>query len=164
MLETERFQLKPIEESDAESLFPITSDPEVTKFMRFSKHNNIEETRELIRDYHANNDHAYLVIEKGTSATVGVFAMKVNHENPDDLVLSIYFGREFWGKGANTELSRFFVDNCNRLFGNKTLTAFIVEANQASCHVVEKLGFELSKKMTFENWDGVLHVYTKNFV
>ncbi|OHS98486.1 acetyltransferase [Tritrichomonas foetus] len=163
-IETERFLLRPIVESDANALFEVTSDSEVTRFMRFSKHEKVSDALDLIKDYHKNGDHAFSVIEKKSNEFVGVFCLKINQDDQSDLVLSVYFGRKFWNKGINSELMKYFVANCNKLFGNKSLSAYIVEANQASCHVIEKSGFKLVKTMKFDGWDGTLLLYKLNLV
>ena len=165
MLETERFLLRPIQESDAESLFPIASDAEVTKFLRFDQHKTLQDTIDLIKLYHDHKDIAYSVIEKSTNNYVGVFCLKYNEEDPTDMVLHIYFGRQFWNKGVNSEVLKFFVENSKRLFGLKTLSGYVCEENRASSRVLEKNNFTLVKQFTVtprsSDWNGVVYLYRK---
>ena len=40
--------LRPLTEDDIPTIFSLTSDPEVARFMRFSTHESIQEAEELI--------------------------------------------------------------------------------------------------------------------
>lgn len=49
-LESERLTLRKLKETDAEEVFKNwTSDDEVSKYVRWSTHKNVEETREWLR-------------------------------------------------------------------------------------------------------------------
>ena len=146
-LETDRFLLRPIQDSDAELLFPITSDPNVTRYLRFFAHKTISDTISLIQEYKEHGDHCYCVIEKGTNNFIGVFCLKIDTEDSDNFYLQYYCGSQYWNKGINSELIKYFVENSKRLYGIKTLTSTIADPNIGSIRAVEKNGFTLDKKI-----------------
>ena len=54
-LESERLILRKLKENDAEEVFKNwTSDDEVSKYVRWSTHKNVEETREWLRQEEKN--------------------------------------------------------------------------------------------------------------
>lgn len=59
-METERLQLRPWREEDAEGLYRLASDPEVGPRAGWSPHRNIGESLEVIRTL-LNNDHTWAI-------------------------------------------------------------------------------------------------------
>lgn len=56
VIETERLILRPLKVADAKDAFERwTTDPEVTKFMRYSVHQSIADTKEWLKMEEANN-------------------------------------------------------------------------------------------------------------
>ena len=53
VLETKRLFLTPLYESDAESAFCWTGDAEVSRFMRYARHRDVEVTKAWLREEEA---------------------------------------------------------------------------------------------------------------
>jgi RimJ/RimL family protein N-acetyltransferase len=57
--------------------------------------------------------------------------------------LGYYLAREYWGRGLATEAARAFVDFGFRELGLTRIVSSVEVGNDASKHILEKLGFRL---------------------
>ena len=56
--------LRPLTEDDIPTIFSLTSDPEVARFMRFSTHKSIQEAEDLYREYTSPVSYTHLDVYK----------------------------------------------------------------------------------------------------
>lgn len=167
-LETERLILRKFEEADAERMFLMDSRPEVMKYIGMPPLTDIRETENIItmiRQQYENYGVGRLaVIEKESRLLIGWSGLKflmqeVNgYKNVYDL--GYRFIPEYWGKGYASESARASLD-----FGFNGLKIDIIYAhahceNQASNHVLKKLGFV--KTGEFYEPDGICFWYELN--
>ena len=68
--------LRPLTEDDIPTIFSLTSDPEVARFMRFSTHESIQEAEDLYREYTSPGNYGYMICLKDALTPVGVAALK----------------------------------------------------------------------------------------
>jgi ribosomal-protein-alanine N-acetyltransferase len=82
----------------------------------------------------------YLVVEGESQQTVGVCSFK---GPPIDGALEIayYTFPGFEGRGIGTEMARFLVERARQLPKVKRVIAYTAAENNASTHILEKLGF-----------------------
>lgn len=156
-LETERLKLRPLVISDAEEVFKNwTSDDEVSKYVRWSTHKNIEETKE------------YIILEEKRRKTEGCFnwgiVIKENNEligaiaafpsDDDRYEIGYNIARKHWNNGYTTEAAKEVI---NYLTIEKKIHRFKcshANLNPASGAVMKKVGFKYVKNDFYEKFDG----------
>lgn len=164
-LETERLILRKFEQSDADRLFLLDSNPEVVKYVGTPPSTDIKESEHIIKiiqqQYKDTGVGRLAVIEKESNLLIGWSGLKfiireVNgYENVYEL--GYRFLPEFWGKGYATESAKASLD-----FGFNDLDRDVIYAcahfeNDSSNHILIKLGFE--KTGEFEEPDGLCFWY-----
>jgi len=153
-LETERLILREIVPEDAESFFAMDSDPEVVKYVGIKPLTDINQSIEMIgsirNQYKENGIGRWAVVRKEDGRMIGWSGLKLikeinNHQNIHDL--GYRFTPEYWGKGYATETAIAVLNyGFNEMKLDKIFAYADVE-NEASNHVLRKLGFE--EKETF---------------
>lgn len=164
-LETQRLILRKLEEADYERLFLLDSNPEVMKYIGMPTLSKVEESKEVVKmimqQYQDNGVGRLAVIEKESELLIGWSGLKLNtsevngHQNFYEL--GYRFLPETWGKGYATESGKASLE-----YGFNDLKAEIIYAyahceNQASNHILTKLGFE--KTGEFTEPDGICFWY-----
>lgn len=169
-IETTRLILRRFELSDAEDMLNNwANDSEVTRYLTWQPHGNIEVTKEVIKSwvnsYENNNYYHWAMVTKDFDEVIGsIGLMGVN----DDLLLceaGYCMSKDFWGKGLMTEalraLIKFSFEECNF---NRIQSLHDV-ANPASGKVMQKCGMlsEGILRQSFKNNSGELvdvHMYS----
>jgi len=164
-LETQRLILRKFEETDAERLFLLDSDPEVMKYIGVPPLSDVSESENVIKmiqqQYLDNGVGRLAVIEKESGLLIGWSGLKLitqeinGYNNIYDL--GYRFIPEYWGKGYALESAKASLD-----FGFNDLKAEIIYAhahseNEGSNHILRKLGFE--KTGEFTEPDGICFWY-----
>lgn len=75
-METERLKMRRWEESDSEDLFKYASDPEVGPIAGWPAHQNIEESRYVIKNV-LNGSEAYAICLKEEGKAIGAIELKL---------------------------------------------------------------------------------------
>lgn len=153
-IETERLVLREIIPEDAEAFFEMDSNPEVVKYVGIKPLTNISQSIENIasirNQYIENGIGRWAVICKDDGKLIGWSGLKLikqinNHQNIHDI--GYRFSPEYWGKGFATESSIAVLNYAiNKINLNKVYAYADIE-NEASNHILRKLGFE--EKGTF---------------
>ena len=111
-IQTERLTLRKVCVDDALAIFEgYAQDPEVTRFMIWKPHKNIQETEQFLSAcqelWREEKDFAYAITLKRNSQLIGMFAV-----HPMKLKIEVGYGmaRAFWGKGYMTEALREVID------------------------------------------------------
>jgi RimJ/RimL family protein N-acetyltransferase len=175
-LETKRLILREMTEDDAELLFALDSDPEVTRYIRSHRFtdaasfrlDDANAYRERVRTtymayYEKRNGHGYwATLEKGGGAFVGWFHLR---PGPDyrfakeagycdgDLDLGYRLHKEFWGKGYATEGSGALIRKAFLELGADRVVATALVANVASTRVMEKVGMTRDREVALPGFD-----------
>jgi len=143
-IETERLILRKPCMEDAPAIFTAyAQDPEVTRYMTWRSHRNIEETYRIVAVMLGlwENGKAYscAITLKGSDTVIGMIAA-----HPDGFKVEIGYvlARPHWGRGYMTEAARAIVSallaqpNVYRVFAVCDLQ------NPASARVMEKAGMQ----------------------
>lgn len=149
-IETERLILRELQETDAQGMFDLDSDPAVHQFLGNKPVLTIEQSLADIayiqQQYIQNGIGRWAVIEKDSNQFVGWSGLKLiketynNHCNYYDL--GYRFIKKFWGKGYATESAQasmkygFYTLKLNEIIGIADIE------NIASIKVLEKLGLQ----------------------
>lgn len=118
-LETDRLVLRRFVESDAEAMFNNwASDPEVTKFLTWPTHANIEVTRYVLSTWiplYEKNDyyHWKIILKSNGEEPIGTIHGQVN-EDTESIMIGYCLGRKWWHQGIMSEamaaLVKFFFE------------------------------------------------------
>ena len=131
---------------DAEALFSLASDPEVTRYLSFKPHADLEESRAVLRSWEKAwaelggrltpcRALAYLIEWKGEPVgSLGVLPLRFGDE------LGYALARKAWGQGVMSAAVRGFSDWLLE-YGRPRITATAHVENTASHRVLEKAGF-----------------------
>jgi RimJ/RimL family protein N-acetyltransferase len=145
-LTTERLVLRPLEAGDAERLSTLANDKRIARNL----------TNAFPHPY--SQDDAVAFIGSGGSDlaitskdTVGELPAGLigcmgstsgNGENDDVHQFGYWLTHEAWGNGFATEAARAYLDHLIATQNPRRIEALVYAWNPASCHVLEKLGFE----------------------
>jgi len=145
-IETERLRLRPLAATDADALLALDADPEVRRHVDRpeapTRLELLEHLPRMLRRYGSGGEPTFWAAEEADGgAFCGWFHLRPLEEDPVALDLGYRLRREAWGRGLATEGGRHLVDRAFRLLGAERIVAHTLEANYASRHVLEKLGF-----------------------
>jgi len=151
ILHTERLILRPWEESDAEQLYKLASDPEVGPDCGWKPHETMEESKTTLHQ-RLMNSYTWAIVLKETGEVVGDISLmpfgtsgKARNENEKEI--GFWMGRPYWGKGympeACTELLRHAFED----LGAECVWCAHHDKNPKSARVQEKCGFRFDHRI-----------------
>ena len=112
-IKTDRLTLRRIEFDDAEMMFRNwANDGEVTRYLRWMPHKNVDETRKIIQQWFDDykNDYTYhwgICLEDGEMiGSVGMIATEYDYKAD----VGYCIGRNWWGKGYTSEAVKAVID------------------------------------------------------
>ena len=146
-LETHRLILRRFRIEDAEDMFNNwASDPEVTKFLTWPTHQNIDVTRWVLNDWiprYEDGGYFNWAIEwKETGRVIGGIAAVRLEEAIGEAEIGYNLGRAFWGKGIMPEALRAVMDYLFDTAGVNRICAGHDVNNPKSGRVMEKAGLK----------------------
>nr|AHF23875.1 GCN5-related N-acetyltransferase [uncultured bacterium Contig15] len=146
-LETHRLILRRFRIEDAEDMFSNwASDPEVTKFLTWPTHQNIDVTRWVLNDWIPHyEDGGYFnwAIEwKETGRVIGGITVVRLEEAIGEAEIGYNLGRAFWGKGIMPEALRAVIDYLFDTAGVNRICAGHDVNNPKSGRVMIKAGMK----------------------
>ena len=145
-LDGERLLLKGLEESDAEDVFAIYSDPEVIRYWSSPAYESIEQARNLISEtqnqFRARTMFEWGAEHRGSGRIIGTCTMinvDIAHRRAE---IGYAFAREFWGRGYATEAVELLVAFAFGPMNLHRLEADVHPDNSGSLRLLEKQGFK----------------------
>lgn len=157
MLTTERLILRELVENDAEEMFKNwASDDEVSKYVRWSTHKNVDETKEYIKfeKEQCKKDDYYNwgIVLKRTGELIGAIGAFPSEDKRIEIGYNI--SRKHWNNGYTTEAVK---EVLRYLVYEKNIYRFRCShavLNPASGAVMRKAGFKYSHDAVYEKFDG----------
>lgn len=142
-LRTARLLLRRPKGSDVKSIFNrYASDPEVTRYLGWSRHESISQTRNFIEFSNSEWDRwpagPYLVFSREEKTLLG--ATGFVFETPYRAATGYVFAKDAWGQGYATEALQSIVEIA-KLLNVRRLYAICHTEHRASWRVLEKCGF-----------------------
>jgi RimJ/RimL family protein N-acetyltransferase len=130
---------------DAAALLELAGDPEVTRWFSWGPYTSIDQPLYYIDGLESWRDSGeqldFLVVhrEHGPAGITGL-----NEFSPRDLrcMVGTWFGRRFWGTGANRESKALIAHLAFRVLGLERLGAYADLDNPRSQRALTNLGFE----------------------
>ena len=153
VLKTERLILRPFRESDAEAMFENWAhDPEVTKFLTWTPHKNVEETRALLKLWEEESKrlNVYHWAIELQGELIGDIAL-VSVTDNGTAVTGYCLCKRFWGRGIMTEAYAAVLKYLFEEVGLHRIESCHAVHNPASGKVMEKCGlkYEGTKRKAF---------------
>ena len=147
MLETDRLILRRLELGDAEAMFNNwCNDDEVTRYLPWQTHENIEVTKEVLnmwlKDYDNSYVYRWIVVLKDGNKPIGT--VDVVNKDIDNKVFELghCYSKETWGKGIATEVFKRVISFLFDEAGVEVITAKHNENNPASGKVMQKVNMK----------------------
>ena len=146
IFETARLLVRPWSTDEAEAVFPIYRDPEVTRYLGNSRtHLNLADSREWLARIAARNAAAtgglgmWAAVVKATDQPVGSIGLGPLDGGPE-IEVGYHLGREAWGQGYATELARGALGYGFATLGLTRVVGVTFPENIASQRVLTKAG------------------------
>lgn len=150
LIETPRLILRPLEISDAEAMYAMDSNPNVHKFLWQNPTKDISETIQIIhsvqQQYEQNGIGRFATILKATGEFIGWTGIKFVNDHIENGKTNFYdygyrLNENYWNKGFATEASIAWLDFGFNQMNIQEMNAYTHAKNDASNHVLEKIGF-----------------------
>ena len=144
-LETERLILRPFAVEDAKEMFSNwASDPEVTKYVTWNPHENVEVTKVLleswVKQYEKPERLNFAIVLKENNELIGgidiVGYLGGVHGTP---IIGYVISKKYWGKGITTEACKRVLEYLF-LLGYQEVRIDAEVDNIASNRVIQKCG------------------------
>jgi RimJ/RimL family protein N-acetyltransferase len=140
---TPRLLLRPPRLEDAPAIFArYASDPEVTRFLAWRRHQSVAETRAFVQfsetEWRAHGAGPYLICSRDGEALLGSTGLQF--ESAQRAATGYVLAKDAWGSGYATEALRAMVEVA-RADRFEELDALCHVEHRASTRVLEKAGF-----------------------
>lgn len=114
-LETERLILRRFKLSDAEAMYKNwASSDEVTKYLTWPTHGDIEVTRKLldfwIQSYNDEKNYQWCIELKSIGEAIGSIGVVALNENIEAVEVGYCIGSKFWRQGITTEAFKALIE------------------------------------------------------
>lgn len=139
--------LRYAEPGDADALFALASDPDVTRWFSWGPYMSVDEPRgyiERLADERERGERLDFVID-ATGGTVpgvaGVTGLSELSRRDRRAMVGTWLGREHWGSGANAESKALILHLAFAICGLERVGAYSNPDNARSTRALERLGF-----------------------
>lgn len=160
-LKTDRLFLRKLSLSDVEEYYDkIEKNKEVSKFMLWNPHKDINETRELVSEwvkmYNDIGFYKWAITLKDTEEFIGIIQLLRFNENDNSCEVSYMVGEEYWNKGYTTEALKSVFEFGFKKIKLDSIIADHYSENIASGKVMLKAGMKYTGRIPdrFENEKG----------
>ena len=166
-LEANRIVLRKLELEDAEQIFETwTNDEDVSRYMRWSTHKSVEETKQWLLEEEKNckteGQYTWGIELKETKKLIGSIGAYYREET-DRYEIGYGIAKEYWRKGLTTEAVECMMNYLINKVGIKKFKASHAKENPASGAVMQKVGFRYIKDGYAEKFDKSVGYDTKEY-
>ncbi len=164
-IETERLLIRPVVPADAEAIYRWTSDPEVTRYMIYTTHPNVESTRAWLagRDLSDENSYDLGIALKDTGELVGMGGLV--YEPAEDIWLIGYnLRRDMWGQGIVVKAMEGIIAEIQKRRTIRAIRGEFAVENAKSGRVMEKLGMQYLRDSAYSKFDGSITFPSKIYI
>lgn len=156
ILETNRLILRPFRSEDAENMFHNwASDPEVTKFLTWPTHTNVEVSRYVLSDWiphYAEPDYYHWAITLDGYA-IGSMAVVDHDDRIGKAHIGYCIGRNWWRQGIVSEALQCVINFLFHEVGYQRIEARHDPRNPHSGAVMRKCGMKYEGTMRQSDWN-----------
>lgn len=146
-LTSERTMLRAPHVDDAEAMFDeVASDPEVSRYLSWSPHRGVDETRRVITGlFNVDEDPTWLIETRGTGEFVGACGWR--RPAPHTVELGYCIGRRWWRQGIMSEVAQLLIDEARRDPTVYRVSAYCHVDNAGSAGVLRRCGLALEGRL-----------------
>ena len=146
-IETDRLLLRRIRLEDAEGAYKNwCSNYNVTRYVTWNKHKNVDETKELfktwISEYENNDTFRWIVEIKENHEVIGTIDVVKTNIKDEVAEIGYCYSEKYWNKGYGTEALKAILKYCFLDIGFYLVYAIYMSLNPASGKVMEKSGLK----------------------
>lgn len=147
-LETNRLLLRKFKPEDAQAMFDNwASNPNVTKYLTWGAHDNVEITNMIIHDwvgkYSEANFYQWAIELKELGEPIGTISVVRINEAVNEVEIGYCIGEQWWRHGYTTEAFKRVIDFLFNEVGAKRISAKHDTNNPNSGRVMLKCGLTL---------------------
>lgn len=160
-IETDRFILRDVEESDLQGIFDLDSDSEVHTYLGTPPIKTLEEARQVIQyirsQYATNGIGRWAIIDKKTSDFVGWTGLKFEQELRSDFDyydIGYRLRKKYWGQGIATLTAQKSLQYGFDQMDLDEICGGAEVEHKASNHILQKIGLTYVEQFEY---DGILH-------
>jgi ribosomal-protein-alanine N-acetyltransferase len=134
------------EPGDAPALFALASDPEVTRWFSWGPYTGVGEAEAYVERLAGQRERGeqldFLIVHRqdGPAGVTGLSEFSVRDERA---IVGTWFGRRFWGTGANRESKALVARLAFDVLGLHRLGSYSNPANERSTRALLGVGFRL---------------------
>lgn len=162
-IETERLILRMFRPDDLDELATLFSDPDVVRYVGDGKPVSRDESdralQSIIKHWQTHGFGRWAVIDKRTQKFIGFGGLRSLFGTPE---VVYHLARAEWGKGFATELARAALRFGFENRGFDRIVAITKPLNQASIHVMEKLGMQFEMNTSYYDIEVVQYQITRD--
>jgi len=154
--------LRTVEEDDLAFVQRVRNDPAVRQPLTLNRPANAEQVSEFFENAISSDDGASLLVCRDEEP-MGMVALFDEHDVTGTATLAYWLDPEYWGNGYATEAVGLL---CEHAFAERRLhklRAEVIEPNDGSQRVLEKLGFQREGLLRDEKFVGGEHVDVHRF-
>ena len=129
---------------DAPRLLELASDPAVTQWFSWGPYDALEQPEAYVRTLEAKRENGELLdflVVHPDHGPIGVTGLSELSRRNRHATVGTWFGREYWGSGANSESKALIAALAFRRLGMDRLTAWANTRNGRSQLALERAGF-----------------------
>ena len=161
--ETERLLARKLSENDFDLILPTYQNEQVMQTLGgvISKEDAYKKFKWNLERWEQQGFGSWLWFDKVSNQFVGRAGLRAMElENHPVIEVGYILLPEFWNQGLATEMAKASVEIGFKHLKLKELVAFTLLSNQASQHVMEKMGFKFSHHFIYEGDPHVLYRLT----
>jgi ribosomal-protein-alanine N-acetyltransferase len=132
---------------DADALFArVASDPVVTKYLSWTPHTEVDETRRVISDlFNVGDDHTWVITIRDNGDVIGEFGYR--RPGPRAVELGYCLARRWWGQGLMSEAVRVVLGLLARDPALYRVSATCHVDNTRSARLLQRAGLSLEGRL-----------------
>ena len=144
VIKTKRLMLRPFQKGDAEEMYQNWAhDPEVTKYLTWTPHKSVEETKAIcaLWEEEAKKPNVYHWAMVYAGELIGDITL-LNVGYSETGIVGYCMAKKFWGKGLMTEAFQEVIRFAFEEVGLHRIEGMHVKQNSGSSRVMEKCGLK----------------------
>src|SRR4051794_5741543 len=131
--------------ADAPALFALASDPDVTKWFSWGPYERVEQAEAYIDRLQGQRDRGeqidLVVVHREHGAPIGITGLSEFSLRDRRCVVGTWFGRDWWGTGANRESKAAMAHLAFEVLAMNRLSSYSNPDNVRSTKALEGVGF-----------------------
>ena len=145
-IRTERLTIRKLSIGDAEDIYAVSRNPNVSRYVLWKTHRSILDSRSMIRGilhaYREGEPDSLAILENQSGHVIGTIGFIWIDSEHSSAEIGYSLGEEYWNRGYMTEAVTALIDfGFNQLYLNR-IEALCDVRNTASARVLEKTGMK----------------------